>query len=106
VTQDVPTGPEKLNPDVTGSTAAFVARCLSNYLGARPVDAAAFLRDVERLFGGESVEFVAHTRVSAWAGAVKKVVCTWELNASPAKLSPYVSNTERLNRAVGLPAVE
>jgi hypothetical protein len=49
---------------------------------------------------------VAHTRVSAWAGAVKKVACTWELNASPAKLSPYVSNTERLNRAVGLPAVE
>ncbi|HVK07355.1 MAG TPA: hypothetical protein VM597_01125 [Gemmataceae bacterium] len=49
---------------------------------------------------------MAHTRVSAWAGAVKKVVCTWELNASPAKLSPYVSNTERLNRAVGLPAVE
>ena len=42
----------------------------------------------------------------AWAGPVKEVVCTWELTAPPAKLWPYVSNTERLNRAIGLPAVE
>src|SRR5262249_5553372 len=30
---------------------------------------------------------------------------TWDLEASPRQLWPYVSNTDRLNRAVGLPAV-
>ncbi len=30
----------------------------------------------------------------------------WELESSPRQLWPYVSNTDRLNRAVGLPAVE
>jgi class 3 adenylate cyclase len=29
----------------------------------------------------------------------------WELNATPAQLWPYVSNTDRLNQAMGLPAV-
>src|SRR5262249_47453545 len=31
---------------------------------------------------------------------------TWELSASPEQLWPHVSNTERLNRSIGLPAVE
>ncbi|MEM8866492.1 MAG: hypothetical protein AAGF31_13185, partial [Planctomycetota bacterium] len=30
---------------------------------------------------------------------------TWQLAASPEALWPYVSNTDRLNRAIGLPAV-
>ena len=30
----------------------------------------------------------------------------WELDASPRQLWPHVSNTERLNRAVGLPSID
>jgi eukaryotic-like serine/threonine-protein kinase len=106
VMQDAPPALEKLNPAVSGPTVAFVAKCLSKDPVARPVDAGAFLRDVERLLGGEPTELTTHPRMPAWHGPVKEVVCTWELNAPPAKLWPYVSNTERLNRAIGLPAVE
>jgi class 3 adenylate cyclase len=57
--------------------------------------------------GGEPADVAAHPRLPA--AGVRDVVqyeWVWELEASPRELWPYVSNTERLNRAVGLPAVE
>ena len=57
-------------------------------------------------YGGEPVSLAAHPRLpDADPGSVLDYEWTWELESSPRQLWPYVSNTERFNRAVGLPAV-
>src|SRR5207244_3813345 len=65
------------------------------------------LRDVERLLRGEPAPFAAHPRLPDFDS--RRVIAYdwhWDLEASPRQLWPLVSNTDRLNRAVGLPPIQ
>src|SRR5262249_23585349 len=65
-----------------------------------------FLRAVERLRRGEPATLTAHPRLPSGAAGMREYVYEFELNASPQRLWPYISNTDRLNRAAGLPTVQ
>jgi class 3 adenylate cyclase len=97
---------DRVNPDVSAATAALVARCLAKNPDDRPPDADALVHDLTRILEGEPTDVAVHPRVPAGADTAREFVFTWELRSSPARLWPYVSNTERLNKATGLPAVQ
>jgi serine/threonine protein kinase/class 3 adenylate cyclase len=97
----------QLNPAVSEAACRVVEKCLAKSPGERYADAAELLRDLERVLRGEPADIVLHPRLPAADPArVMRYDWTWDLEASPEQLWPYVSNTERLNRAVGLPAVQ
>jgi serine/threonine protein kinase/class 3 adenylate cyclase len=96
----------KLVPDASEGVCQIVEKSLAKAPEARYADAAAFLRDIERVLRGEPTSINIHPKLPACDPAkMLHYDWTWELDASPQQLWPYVSNTERLNRAVGLPAV-
>lgn len=85
----------------------IVEKALAKLPEARYANAGALLRDLERLLRGEPVSMALHPQPPACdPDKVLRYQFVWELNASPQQLWPYVSNTERLNRAAGLPAVQ
>ncbi len=97
----------KLNPDVSDGMCRIVEKALAKSPDARHADAEAFLLDLERLRRGEAVRDAVHPRLPpADSGKVLQYDWAWELEAAPDRLWPYVADTERLNRAAGIPAVE
>jgi class 3 adenylate cyclase len=96
---------ENMARGVSAATVTLVARCLSKDPARRPIDAGALLRELDKLRGGEPLELGAHPRVPVGTPHVREYVYTWDLGAAPEKIWPFVSNTERLNRAAGLPSV-
>ncbi len=103
---DAPPPLQKLNPDASDGVCRVVEKALSKLPEARYADAAELVQDLDRLRRGEPTGIAVHPRLPA---ADSRRVCeydwSWELEASPAALWPHVSNTERLNRAIGLSAV-
>jgi serine/threonine protein kinase/class 3 adenylate cyclase len=98
---------QKLNPAVSDGTCEIVAKALAKQPEARYADAEAILLDLERVLRGEPTGIALHPRLPPCdPRKLFQFDWTWDLEASPEQLWPYVSNTERLNRAVGLPAVE
>ena len=96
-----------LAPEVSGGAIHIVETALSKAVGARYPDASALLRDLESLLRGEPISVSTHPKLpSADAAGLLEYRFTWDLEASPRELWPFVSDTERLNRAVGLPAVD
>jgi len=89
--------------EATPAVAELVARCLAKDPAARPADAAELLSEIEQLSEGAAALITAHP-----APPVVKpsLVQTYELaidlDASPDQLWPFVSNTEKMNRATGL----
>lgn len=95
-----------LIPELSEAIDEIVAKCLQKNPNSRYQNASELLRDLERLLRGEPTSIIAHPRLpTANPKDVLSFVFTWELNNSPEALWPHVSNTERLNRAIGLPAV-
>ncbi|MDR3638925.1 MAG: protein kinase [Isosphaeraceae bacterium] len=95
-----------LNPAVSDGVDQVVAKALAKRPGERYADAAALLLDVERLLRGEPTGIGVHPKLPQCEPRdLLRFDFQWELEASPRQLWPYVSNTERLNRALGLPAV-
>jgi serine/threonine protein kinase/class 3 adenylate cyclase len=98
---------KKLNPAISDGVAEIVHKCLAKSADARYANAGALLRDLERVIRGEPTSIVVHPKLPDCDPArVLHYDWTWALEASPARLWPYVSDTDRLNRAVGLPAVQ
>ncbi|MDA1014681.1 MAG: protein kinase [Planctomycetota bacterium] len=87
-----------------------VARIVMKSLAKDPNDrfqnAAEFLEEVDRLVRGESTSIAVHPQLPPAAEQQKfmEFKFSWDLQASPAELWPYASNTDRFNRAMGLPA--
>ncbi len=104
--KEAPPPVQSLNPGVSDGLNRIIARCLAKRPQDRPADAGELLEELERHARGEPVQVVVHPRLPTPGGAVVQYDWTWELNATPEQLWPYVSNTERLNRASGVPAVE
>jgi serine/threonine protein kinase len=96
---------KQFRPEVSDATAAVVEKCLAKSPNARYADAGELQADIERLLGGEPTSMVLHPSTPDTAGEVLEFRFTCELGASPAQLWPYVSNTDRVNHALGLPAV-
>jgi serine/threonine protein kinase/class 3 adenylate cyclase len=97
----------EVNPDLTGAVCQVVRKALAKDPVARYADGADLLLDLERILRGEPTNVVVHPRLPSHApGELLEYDWKFELHASPARLWPYVSNTERLNRAVGIPPVD
>ncbi|MBX9680872.1 MAG: protein kinase [Gemmataceae bacterium] len=95
-----------LVPGISEALSQLVARMLAKSPSSRFADADELLLELERIRRGEPTREVAHPRLPlAKAGELMEYDWSWELEASPAELWPFVSNTERLNRAIGLSAV-
>ena len=96
-----------LNASVSDGVGQIVAKALAKRPEGRYADAGEMLLDLERLLRGEPTGLEVHPRLPD--ADPRDVICydfRWELDASPRQLWPHVSNTERLNRAVGLPSVD
>jgi class 3 adenylate cyclase/tRNA A-37 threonylcarbamoyl transferase component Bud32 len=92
---------------ISDTVNAIVAKCLAKDPAARYADAGHLLEALDREIRGEVATVQFHPIVpTAAAGSVYENQMVWELASAPEKLWPLVSNTERLNRAMGLPAVE
>jgi serine/threonine protein kinase/class 3 adenylate cyclase len=105
--QEPPPPLQKLNPAVSDGVCRIVARALAKNPDDRYADAGALLRDLERVLHGEPTDAVVHPQLPrVESGRLRQYDWTWDLESSPEQLWPYVSNTERLNRAVGIPAVQ
>jgi serine/threonine protein kinase/class 3 adenylate cyclase len=106
--RDEPPPPlHQLNPTLSEGVVRVVEKCLAKAPEARYANAAELLRDLERLLRGEPTGITVHPALPV--GDPNKVIAfnwSWELEASPQRLWPLVANTERLNRAAGLPAVQ
>ena len=96
-----------LNAAVSDGVGQIVAKAMAKRPEGRYADAGEMLLDLERLLRGEPTGLEVHPRLpDADPRDVIRYDFRWELDASPRQLWPHVSNTERLNRAVGLPAVD
>jgi serine/threonine protein kinase/class 3 adenylate cyclase len=97
---------DALAPEVSPQVADLVAKCLGKDPRQRPQDAADLLAGIEQLTGGTAALITAHPAPPI---VKEKLVQTytfeWELQSSPDALWPFVSNTERMNRATGLAPV-
>jgi serine/threonine protein kinase/class 3 adenylate cyclase len=97
---------QKFNPTVSDAVCRVIDKATAKNPEARYPDAAALLEDLERLLRGEPSSIAVHPRLPDCDPArVLAYDFSWELQSSPALLWPHVSNTERLNRALGLSAV-
>ncbi|MBY0527561.1 MAG: protein kinase [Gemmataceae bacterium] len=105
--QEPPPALQRLNPEASDGACRLVERMLAKDPEGRPANAAAVLHEIERLQRGEATSIAVHPRLPVADPAhVIHYDWSWELDATPRQLWPLVSNTERLNRAIGLSAVE
>lgn len=95
---------DRLNATISMPVADLVARTLAKDPLARPRDAAEFLQELERLQHGMATPINDHPFDPETVQHLRTYVFTWELRGTPAQVWPHVSNTERLNRAIGMPA--
>jgi eukaryotic-like serine/threonine-protein kinase len=104
---DLPPPLRRFNPAVSDGACQVVEKCLAKAPEARYADAAGLLADLERLVRGEPTSITVHPRLpKADPAKVIHYDWVWQLEASPEQLWPHVSNTDRLNRAAGLPPVQ
>ncbi|MBA3539953.1 MAG: protein kinase, partial [Deltaproteobacteria bacterium] len=92
--------------DVSPQVADLVARCLAKDPKSRPADAAEVLAVLEQMCDGVAALITAHPAPPIHrASRIQTYRFEWELKASPEELWPFVSNTEKMNRAAGLAPV-
>lgn len=104
---EAPPSPLEFNPQLSPAIAQVVLKAMAKAPEARYADATEFLADLERLLRGEPTTLVVHPRLPEYhSSELLTYDWKWELEASPAELWPLISNTERLNQAVGIPAVD
>ena len=98
---------DRLAPSVSPATRTLVGRMMAKTPGDRYADAAELLAEIERTIGGGGADIESHPRMPEHdPSAVWQKTRTWNLKSRPEQLWPLVSNTDRVNRAVGLPAVQ
>ena len=96
-----------LRPEAGDGVAALVERMTAKAPAERFADARALLEEIERLRRGDASGIAAHPRLpDAVPGKLLAYRFAWQLAATARELWPYVSDTERFNRAVGIGAVD
>lgn len=94
----------ELQPGLSDEVSRVVARSLEKDPALRYQNAGEMLRALEALAAPVAQVERGPARPSSTSTQVWRF--SWQLGATPAALWPYVSNTERLNRAIGLAAVD
>lgn len=95
----------QVNPAVSEMVSQVVNKSLAKSPEARYANAAAMLAELERVLRGEPTSIGVHPQLPAHNPKhVHEYDFVWELESPPDRLWPHVSNTERLNRAIGLAA--
>jgi serine/threonine protein kinase/class 3 adenylate cyclase len=103
---ETPPPPSNFNPLVSDDVSAILQKCLAKRPEDRYADAAHLLRDLDRCLRGEPSAIELHPLLPACdSQTVFDATFQWTLQSPPESLWHYVANTERLNRAIGLPAV-
>jgi serine/threonine protein kinase/class 3 adenylate cyclase len=94
-------------PDVNPRVAEVIDRALQKKPDDRYDDAEAFADALEEALRGPASSGAAHPRLPEnTPSGLQTFEFEWELAPTPRDLWPFVSNTERLNRAVGLSAIQ
>ncbi len=97
---------QQLLPVLSEATSRIVEKCLAKNPDARYADAIELTADIEQVLKGEPTSMRLHPATPETGGAqVLEFRFSCDLSASPAQLWPYVSNTDRINNSLGLPAV-
>ncbi|QDT04621.1 Serine/threonine-protein kinase PrkC [Rubripirellula lacrimiformis] len=93
--------------DLSDAAAQIVMRMLAKEPSDRFANASELLQEIERVLRGETADFQAHPQLPPHDPArIWKKAVQWDLDSSVDEMWPLVSNTERLNRAIGLPPVQ
>jgi serine/threonine protein kinase len=104
--REAPPRLDALAPEVTPAVADLVLRCLAKDPKARPADAAEVLAEIDRMCEGAAALITAHPAPPVHRERlIQSYEFSWELPASPEALWPFVSNTEKMNRATGMAPV-
>lgn len=104
---DAPPSLRKLVPDLSEPAAELVAKCLAKRPEDRFADAGSLLRSIDRLLRGDPSNATLRPVLPPHDETrIVSSTMTWQLESSSNDLWPYVSNTERLNRSIGLPPVD
>jgi eukaryotic-like serine/threonine-protein kinase len=102
ICHDPPPPLSKFNPAVSDGVCQVVNKALAKRPEQRYAGAAEWLRDLEALRKGEPTSIAVHPKLPPHdPRELLQFDFQWELASSPRQLWPYVSNTERLNRALG-----
>ena len=94
--------PDLRSQGIDAGLASLIERALSKDPADRPRDARAMLEELEVLRRGAAASVGALPQPIALEGTPLTYRYSWDLSSTPEELWPHVSNTERLNRAVGL----
>ncbi|MHC5544397.1 protein kinase domain-containing protein, partial [Singulisphaera rosea] len=95
------------NTSASDGVGQVIAKALAKVPEERYADAFEMLDDLDRLLRGEPTGMVIHPLIpEVDPGKLSRFDFRFELEATPRQLWPHVSNTERFNRAIGLPAIE
>ncbi len=95
----------RIVPEITDIHADLIARMLAKDPAERFADAGQLIDFLDKLSGGDAAIDVIH-QIPNDSGNLWSKEFAWELPSSPDQLWPYVADTERLNRAIGLPSVK
>ena len=116
----VPRSPRSLNPALDAATEAIVLRCLEKAPHERYPTGAALALALEAVLPGSVTDALAPVKLVRPTATLPAPVApkprrddaavhhrwTWELVSSPGELWPFVADTDKFNRAIGLPPVE
>jgi serine/threonine protein kinase/class 3 adenylate cyclase len=103
---DPPPDLQKRNRDISDRTCQLVTRMLAKNPSDRFADATQLLLEINRILNGapsaleDHPHLPKHESKKLWTRTFE-----WTLQSQARELWPLVSDTDRLNRAVGLPAV-
>ena len=96
----------QLCPGVSDASTVVVEKCLAKNPDARYMTAEYLVADLERLLHGEPTSIGIHPPAPSSLGMeVFQYEFSCELKSSPEQLWAYVSNTDRINHALGLSSV-
>lgn len=95
-----------LNSSVSDAVGEIINRCLQKRMDLRYSTPDDLIADLRRLQSGTPIQIASHPQIPGCdPNQLLEFRFEWELNSSAAELWPFVSNTERLNKAMGLPAI-
>lgn len=101
-----PPNPQSINRKLSDGVCEVIRKSMQKRPDLRYASADEFLTDLLHLQRGEATSIALHPLLpKTRSGRLVEFRFSWELESSPEELWPYVSNTERLNRAINLPAM-